>query len=192
MSPLAPDCFGRSSDASITFRPRLSGTLLPPPTRLPCGGLSPSSPPPIPQTHHPLYTSALARHRQPRHLHTPAASRQPHLQPEDHDPPLVQRRQCRLSRLLSPRLPPTRSRSPAPLRLLRPSPPPRLSLQTPTAASAPTLRPATPPRATLRLRSPSTSRRARLPTDLWMRMQRLKWPVCRIQMVAAGSRASPT
>jgi hypothetical protein len=181
------------SDASITFRPPLSRALAPTPTRLPCGGLSPSPPPR-------LHRSPPTASPRPRSAPLNPGS-WPHLQPIANPifdpttrthPPLIQRRQCRLSRPLSPRLPRTLSRSLVPLRLLPLSPPPRPSSQTPTVASAPTLRPATPLRATLRLRSRSTSRRARLPTDSWMRMQRLKWLVCRIQMVAVGSRALRT
>jgi hypothetical protein len=183
-------------DASIPIA-RRSASLPLPPIRLPCGGLSPSSPPPIPEIpllHHQLNHHALARHLQPRPLHQPAAYRLRHLllQPDASTPPLTQRRRCRLSRLLSPRLPRIPSRSRVPPRQPHPYPPPKPSSPTPTAASAPTLLPATPPRATLRPQSPNTSPRARLPTDSWMRMQRPRWLVCRIQMVAAGSRALPT
>ena len=72
------------SDASIiTLHPPLSCTLAPPPTRLPCGGLSPlspplhRSPPTVPSTRP---CSALSN---PAPALACAAYRQPHLRPDD-------------------------------------------------------------------------------------------------------------
>lgn len=128
----------------------------------------------IRKQHHPTDISLPPRPCQALSSPAPAsAAPRRHLPSTPLDPPLTKRRQCRPSRPLCPRPPPTRSSLPVPLLLLRLSPPLRLSSQIPPEVPGPALRIATPPRATVRRRNRSTRRRARRRTDLWMRMQRL-------------------